>query len=237
MTLKVNLTVDNIIFQVFKIMDSDAFSFHINFVDDFASKYLCDPTFCETMCTLISQAYGGIKIGSLSVCRSKLRSDESYLENIYKRKLEAVSFKSNKVPRISEQRRKSVANYERNQIDRPGLISSGNDFQPVPGSCGKVAVSSYSELVEPLRIQPLVLLVQSMSSKEKQFQCSFCSYRSANGANVKRHLEMKHVPSSQVFQCQSCPNTRTFKLKNDLKRHYMKIHNISDAAAKVMVNS
>ena len=225
MTLKVNLLVDIIIFQVFKIMDSDAFSFHINFVDDFTSKYLCDPTFCETMCTLISQAYGGIKIGSLSICRSKLRSEESCLENIYKRKLEAVSFKSNKVPRISEQRRKSVANFERNQIDRPGLISSGNDFEPVPGSCGKVDVSS------------MVLLVQSMSSKEKQFQCSFCSYRSANGANVKRHLEMKHVPSSQVFQCQSCPNTRTFKLKNDLKRHYMKIHNISDAAAKVMVNS
>ena len=82
-------------------------------------------------------------------------------------------------------------------------------------------------------VTSLINTIIKPDSKEKAFQCSFCMYQSALIQNVKRHIELKHLPSSVVFKCQTCG--KDFKMKADLKKHYIKIHSMPEPAARAML--
>ena len=83
-------------------------------------------------------------------------------------------------------------------------------------------------------VTSLINTIIKPGSNEKAFQCSFCMYQSNRVSNVTRHLEYKHLPSSVIFKCQTCG--KDFKLKTDLKRHYIKNHALSEPAAQAMIN-
>ena len=79
----------------------------------------------------------------------------------------------------------------------------------------------------------LISIVQNLRTNEKEFRCSFCEYMSKSQANAKRHVELKHTGSSKAFKCQTCGFV--FTLKAHLKAHYMKVHKMSEPAAKALI--
>ena len=107
--------------------------------------------------------------------------------------------------------------------------------KPRPSGGAPAVVPS---LVSPIGgkrdVTSLINTITKPESLEKSFQCSFCMYQSIRIGDVKRHIELKHLPSSVVFKCQTCG--KDFKLKPDLKRHYMKVHNLAEPAAQAMIN-
>ena len=79
----------------------------------------------------------------------------------------------------------------------------------------------------------LISIVQNLRTNEKEFRCSFCEYMSKSQANAKRHVELKHTGICKAFKCQTCGTE--FRLKAHLKGHYMKVHKMSETAAKALV--
>ena len=79
----------------------------------------------------------------------------------------------------------------------------------------------------------LINTTESLSTGQKKFECSLCAYSSNTKRNVRRHIEIKHIPSSTVFKCRMCDHT--CNLKHNLKRHYMKVHAMPDDAAQAML--
>ena len=91
-----------------------------------------------------------------------------------------------------------------------------------------------SMAMEKPNVESLIIPTQNLQSGEKIFQCSICTvYCSKNKAHVKRHIEIKHLPSSTVFKCRMCDVTCS--LRYNLKNHYMSKHNMPDDAAKAML--
>ena len=190
---------------------SELISVSINLNDEFR-EFFFNSNENKTVCSLFSQHFA-TPVGDL-----QLEQITDVLPVVFGRPESPI--KRAFPMQVPSQRSSKTANVSKVPKQSPILPNKMAQFQPVPGSV-KPDVSS------------MVLVVQSVSSSEKQFQCSFCDYRSPNMNNVKRHIEMKHVPSSPVFQCQTC--TKTFKLKNDLKRHYMNVHKMPEQAAKAMI--
>ena len=194
--------------EVFKAGMSELISVSVNLIDEFR-EFFFNSNENKTACSLFSRHFA-TPVGDLQIEQviSKLPLVDRRLEPSFKRALPSPrNSKTVNSPKLPKQ-----------------LLVADNkmsEFQPVLSNV-KPDVSS------------MVLVVQSVSSSEKQFQCSFCDYRSPIMNNVKRHIEMKHVPSSTVFQCKTC--SATFKLKQVLKRHYMTVHTMPEPAAKAMMS-
>ena len=101
-----------------------------------------------------------------------------------------------------------------------------------------------SKMVEPIqacdnvistKVSPeaLVNVTQNLTTGEKNFQCSLCGYVSNQKSAVKRHIELKHLPKTVVFNCQLCEYTAS--LRFHLKSHYTGKHNLPAQAAKAML--
>ena len=110
------------------------------------------------------------------------------------------------------------------------VTTNGSNGRVAQCRNGSVASESTGSKVD---VSSLVNTVIA-NNGEKSLQCSFCGYQSTYLSAVKRHLEMKHMPSKVVFPCQTCQ--KTFKLKQDLKKHYMNIHKMPEPAAKTMIS-
>ena len=82
-------------------------------------------------------------------------------------------------------------------------------------------------------VSSMMKVVQSMDSNDKTYQCSFCGSQTSLLSSMKRHIECKHLPSTVVFNCRSCAYSS--KYKHDLKKHYIKVHNMPEPAAQGMM--
>ena len=81
--------------------------------------------------------------------------------------------------------------------------------------------------------EALVNVTQNLTTGENNFQCSLCGYVSNQKSAVKRHIELKHLPKTVVFNCQLCEYTAS--LRFHLKSHYTGKHNLPAQAAKAML--
>ena len=79
----------------------------------------------------------------------------------------------------------------------------------------------------------LIHTLTKPNSNKKMYQCSFCAFQATVKSRAKRHIELKHLPSSVVFKCQTC--SKDFKMKAHLKKHYIKIHSMPERAAQAMI--
>ena len=100
------------------------------------------------------------------------------------------------------------------------LDASNNDYAVLSAASSKVDTST------------LISVVQNLRTNEKEYRCSFCEYLSKNQPNTKRHVELKHVNTGIAFHCKTC--SKEFSLKAHLKGHYMKVHHLSEPAARAM---
>ena len=126
---------------------------------------------------------------------------------------------------ISEKR--NVAQAKRSKV-------TGISQKPKPVSTAQIHTSSNETVIQAkVDVSSLVNTVIRNDGQEKTFQCSFCTYNSTYISAVKRHIEIKHMPSKVLFPCQTCE--KTFKMKQDLKRHYVNVHKMPEPAAKAMI--
>ena len=82
-------------------------------------------------------------------------------------------------------------------------------------------------------VSSLINTLANTQTKEKIHQCTFCNYQSDSLSHAKRHVELKHLPPRILHPCLTCGNS--FKIKSDLKKHYIKVHKMPDHAAKAML--
>ena len=75
---------------------------------------------------------------------------------------------------------------------------------------------------------------QSLTTGDKSYQCSLCTFSSQAKSSAKRHVELKHLPKTTIFKCQLCDFS--VNLKFNLKRHYVKTYSLPDQAAKAMLD-
>ena len=85
-----------------------------------------------------------------------------------------------------------------------------------------VPCNAESVLTSKANADAMIIINQNLTTGEKSFQCSLCVYSSIHKSAVKRHVEIKHLPTSTVFKCQLCTVTAT--LKFNMKKHYIKTH-------------
>ncbi len=78
----------------------------------------------------------------------------------------------------------------------------------------------------------LINTLTNPNSSEKLYQCSFCSVQAVAKSSVKRHIEIKHIPS-ETYDCLTC--SKKCNLKSNLKKHYMKFHQMPEVAANAML--
>ena len=111
----------------------------------------------------------------------------------------------------------------------------------IPSSAKTTPVFSAKQdfVKDPLQskadVSSLINTLIKPGSNEKLFQCSFCTYQSIRSGDVKRHIELKHLPSGILFSCLTCG--KTSKTKSNLKKHYMSVHNLLEPAANGMLAS
>ena len=66
--------------------------------------------------------------------------------------------------------------------------------------------------------------------------CSMCPYIATRKDNLKTHYKLKHLGGADlVMTCQIC--SIQVKTKSYMKKHYMKVHNLTDSAAQNMASS
>ena len=69
---------------------------------------------------------------------------------------------------------------------------------------------------------------------EKFFMCIHCSYSCNTKSPMVRHVELKHNPNAKKFPCTMCPLQAKFGWQ--LKAHHVKVHNLSETAAKAVAS-
>ena len=69
---------------------------------------------------------------------------------------------------------------------------------------------------------------------EKLFMCMHCSYSCSLKTSMTRHVGLKHDPNAKKFPCTMCPLQAKFSWQ--LKTHYVKVHNLSETAAKAVAS-
>ena len=82
-------------------------------------------------------------------------------------------------------------------------------------------------------VSSLINTLVNSQTNEKIHQCTFCSYQSNYMSHAKRHVELKHLPTSVLYPCLTCGNN--FRMKSALKMHYVRVHKMPDHAAKAML--
>ena len=82
--------------------------------------------------------------------------------------------------------------------------------------------------------EALISITQNLTTGEKSYQCTICGQTSSAKGNVKRHIELKHLPKTTVLKCQLCEYTAN--LKFSLKSHYTGKHSLPEQAAKAMID-
>ena len=128
----------------------------------------------------------------------------------------------------ADMKRKLNNNYG-SQVTKIKKQTSPNEKPPLhPQS--QLLLNSPGQKVD---VSGLMRTLVDARSNDKLFQCSFCSYEARVSSSVKRHIELKHLPQSITLNCLHC--SATFKLKQGLKVHYMKIHGLLEPAAKAMM--
>ena len=66
--------------------------------------------------------------------------------------------------------------------------------------------------------------------------CSMCPYISKRKGDLKVHYKLKHLGGADlIMTCQIC--SIQVKTKSYMKKHYMKVHNLTDTAAQNMASS
>ena len=112
---------------------------------------------------------------------------------------------------------------------------TGIGRNPKVVSTAQIQTSSNETVIQAkVDVSSLVNTVIRNDGQEKTFQCSFCTYNSTYISAVKRHIEIKHMPSKALFPCQTCE--KTFKLRQGLKRHYLDVHKMSEIATRALIN-
>ena len=99
-----------------------------------------------------------------------------------------------------------------------------------PATVNTAGLSGNSPKID---VSSMMKIVQSVGSNDKTYQCAYCGSESTHMSSMKRHIESKHLPSTVVFNCRSC--SYSSKYKHDLKKHYMKVHNMPEPAAQGML--
>ena len=79
----------------------------------------------------------------------------------------------------------------------------------------------------------MIKIMQDFQSEKKTFCCVVCRYESGSSGNIKRHVQMKHMPKTVALNCLQCPSS--FSLRQTLKRHYMQVHELLEPAAQAML--
>ena len=126
-------------------------------------------------------------------------------------------------------KRKSAEPLPQNVKKPKSLPKSKSDVRPLVQNTPAVVANTSPKI----DVTSMMKVVQSMGSKDKTYQCSFCGSGTTLLSSMKRHIESKHLPSTVVFNCRSC--SYSSKYKHDLKKHYMKTHNMPEPAAQGML--
>ena len=194
----------------------EAFSFNLSLLENFLPIL---STKCEVTVQLNIQ-HSVETIGLLSIKNDIFDKDSC---NILAQ-LEETKFQPRKRPEQPTEHviRKQIKKSSVMPAKPATVFSPKQDFVKDPTQSKADVSSLINTLIKP-------------GSNEKLFQCSFCTYQSIRSGDVKRHIEMKHLPPSVLFSCLNC--SRTFKAKSDLKKHYIKVHGLLEPAAQAMLPS
>ena len=66
--------------------------------------------------------------------------------------------------------------------------------------------------------------------------CSMCPYVATKKSHLKTHYKLKHLGGADlIMTCQIC--STQIKTRSSMKKHYMKMHNLSNVAAQNMTSS
>ena len=113
-------------------------------------------------------------------------------------------------------------------------------FKPKPLKDARTVKTSPTQIttfaVQPspsVDVSSLRRVLVDEQTREKIYQCTFCNYETKFSITIKRHIEMKHLPQTISYNCLQC--SATFKAKQSLKGHYMRVHGLLEPAARAML--
>ena len=117
----------------------------------------------------------------------------------------------------------------------PGLALTAKKAKsviPLATNASSAVVQISTGAATKIDVSSMMTVMQNMSTNEKSYKCSFCGEENKAQSSMKRHIEIKHLPSPD-FKCLNCGYSS--KLKNNLKRHYMTKHGMPAPAAQGML--
>ena len=83
----------------------------------------------------------------------------------------------------------------------------------------------------------LVGTMQSLDSGEKVYSCKLCGLQGKQRTNVKMHVVRIHMKSLQeTFACSMCEG-KSFTDKRNLRKHYMRSHNMNEKVANAAIEA
>ena len=125
---------------------------------------------------------------------------------------------------------------------KPVLASKSKKLSEFPKNLPKPRLNNNTELArfstqgeenDKINVKALIKTLVDPQRSEKLLQCSFCSYQTTYFSTIKRHVEQKHLPKTETFNCLTCG--KEFGVKSNLKIHYVKVHKMPELAAKTML--
>ena len=107
--------------------------------------------------------------------------------------------------------------------------------QPVNQGISQVSkkVAKINSSVLPNKNTYSGLTAKPVFTKAELYHCELCPFTHANKANMNSHFKMKHDENAPRFNCTMCNYAP--KIKQDLKKHYMKVHCLTPEVAKAAV--
>ena len=180
----------------------DSFEFSINLCNDL----LPEINRSDVCLFLARESYG---IGSVAITRNFSKDDSSSLVPENKAK---ISHKNLKRPaQISHNEPRAKPKVVPKQLITQSVINdSASGFQQNPDD--------------------FIATSQSLDTGKKSFSCKFCGFEAPVKARVVRHITLRHMTGGNVINCTICEYSS--KLKENMKRHYIKTHKLPEAMAR-----
>ena len=136
----------------------------------------------------------------------------------------------------------TMPSHERKLVRNQWQITSKRNLKAAPAQLPKksrISLSAQTLMSQNTILSPkpdassLMRTVTFSDSNQKEYMCTFCDYRYSQSGTVKRHIESKHLPQKISFNCLHCLST--FQSKGTLKKHYIQVHGLLEAAARAIL--